>query len=77
MEASRKPLLAEVEALKQRLRKTSAEITETKRQIGRDESVLTGKKDAADLTKRGATLRSSSHHPTVLLCPVLRHLTDT
>jgi DNA repair protein SbcC/Rad50 len=55
-EASRKPLLAEVETLKQRLRKTDVEITETKRQIGRDESLLTGKKDLADLTKRGATL---------------------
>jgi len=55
-EASRKPLLAEVEILKQRLRKTDAEITETKRHIGRDESLLTGKKDLADLTKRGATL---------------------
>ncbi len=55
-EASRKPLLAEVEGLKQRLRKTDAEITETKHQIGRDESLLTGKKDLADLTKRGATL---------------------
>jgi len=56
VEASRKPLVAEVEALKQRLRKTDAEITETKRQIGRDESLLTGKKDLADLTERGATL---------------------
>jgi exonuclease SbcC len=55
-EARRKPLLAEVETLKQRLRKTDAEITETKRQIGRDESLLTGKKDLADLTERGATL---------------------
>ena len=55
-EASRKPLLAEVETLKQRLRKTDAEVTETKRQIGRDESLLTGKKDLADLTQRGATL---------------------
>jgi exonuclease SbcC len=55
-EASRKPLLAEVETLKQRLRKTDAEIAETKRQIGRDESLLTGKKDLADLTERGATL---------------------
>jgi exonuclease SbcC len=55
-EASRKPLLAEVENLKQRLRKADAEITETKRQIGRDESLLTGKKDLADLTERGATL---------------------
>jgi exonuclease SbcC len=55
-EASRKPLLAEVETLKQRLRKADAEITETKRQIGRDESLLRGKKDLADLTERGATL---------------------
>jgi exonuclease SbcC len=55
-EASRKPLVAEVETLKQRLRKTDAEITETNRQIGRDESLLTGKKNLADLTERGATL---------------------
>jgi exonuclease SbcC len=55
-EASRKPVLAEVETLKQRLHKTDAEITETKRQIGRDESLLTGKKDLADLTERGAAL---------------------
>ena len=55
-EVGRKPLLAEVETLKQRLRKTDAEITETKRHIGRDESLLTGKKDLADLTERGATL---------------------
>ena len=55
-EASRKPLLPEVETLKQRLRKTDAEIAETKRQIARDESLLAGKKDLADLTKRGATL---------------------
>jgi exonuclease SbcC len=55
-EANRKPLLAEVETLKQRLRKTDADIAETKRQIGRDESLLAGKKDLADLTERGATL---------------------
>jgi exonuclease SbcC len=55
-EASRQPLLAEVETLKHRLRKTDGEITETKRQIGRDESLLTGKKDLADLTERGAVL---------------------
>jgi exonuclease SbcC len=55
-DASRKPLLAEVETLKQRLRKADAEITETKRQIGRDDSLLTGKKDLADLTERGGTL---------------------
>jgi exonuclease SbcC len=56
VDAGRKPLLAEVETLTQRLRKTDAEITETKRQIGKDESLLTGKKDLADLTERGATL---------------------
>jgi exonuclease SbcC len=55
-DASRKPLLAEVETLKQRLRKADAEITETKRQIGRDEGLLTGKKDLANLTERGTTL---------------------
>ena len=55
-EASRKPLLTEVGALKQRLRKTDAEITEAKRLIGRDESLLTGKKDLADLAERGAVL---------------------
>jgi exonuclease SbcC len=56
VEASRKPLLAEVETLKQRLRKTDAEIAETKRQIGRDESLLAGKRNLADLTERSAVL---------------------
>ena len=55
-ESSRKPLLAEVETLKQRLRKADGEITEIKRQIGKDESLLTGKKDLADLTERGTVL---------------------
>jgi exonuclease SbcC len=55
-EASQKPLLAEVATLKQRLRKTDGEITETKRQIGKDEGLLTGKKDLAGLTERGAVL---------------------
>ena len=55
-ESSRKPLLAEVETLKQRLRKADGEITEIKRQIGNDESLLTGKKDLADLTERGTVL---------------------
>ena len=55
-EASRKPLLAEVETLKQRLRKTDAEITETKRHIARDESLLAGKKNLADVTERGTEL---------------------
>jgi DNA repair protein SbcC/Rad50 len=55
-EATRRPLLVEVETLKQRMRKADAEITEARRQIGRDESLLTGKKDLAGLTGRGATL---------------------
>ncbi len=55
-EASRKPLLAEVEALKQRLRKNDAEITEARRQIGRDESLLSGKRDLVALTERGTVL---------------------
>jgi exonuclease SbcC len=38
------------------LRKTDAEIVETQRQIGRDESLLSGKKDLTDLTERGAKL---------------------
>ena len=55
-EASRKPLLGEVENLKRRLRKAEDDITETKRQIGKDDSLLAGKKDLADLIERGATL---------------------
>ena len=55
-DTSRRPLLAEIETLKQRLRKTDAEIAETNRQVGRDESLLTGKKDLGDLTERGAAL---------------------
>jgi len=55
-EASRKPLLAEVETLKQRLRETNADIAEAKRQIGRDDGLLAGKKNLTDLTERGAKL---------------------
>jgi DNA repair protein SbcC/Rad50 len=55
-EVSRKPLLADLETLKQRLRKADADIAESKRQIGRDDGLLAGKKDLTDLTKRGATL---------------------
>jgi exonuclease SbcC len=55
-DANRKPLLAEVENLRQRLRKTDAEIAETKRQIAKDDSLLAGKKDLTDLTQRGAAL---------------------
>ena len=42
--------------MKQRLRKAHAEIAEAKRQIGRDESLLAGKKDLADVTERGTVL---------------------
>jgi exonuclease SbcC len=55
-DANRKPLLAEVETLRQRLRKTDAEIAETKRQVAKDENLLVGKKDLAGLTERGAAL---------------------
>jgi exonuclease SbcC len=55
-DANRKPLLAEVETLKQRLRKTDAEIAEIKRQVAKDESLLAGKKNLAGLTQRGAEL---------------------
>jgi exonuclease SbcC len=55
-DANRKPLLAEAETLRQRVRKTEAEIAETKRQITKDQSLLAGKKDLADLTRRGAAL---------------------
>ena len=55
-EASRRPLLAEVETLRQRLRKTDAEIVETKRQVAKDENLLAGKKNLADLNERGAGL---------------------
>jgi exonuclease SbcC len=55
-ETSRKPLLAEVEALRQRLRKSDADIAESKRQIGRDDGLLAGKKNLTDLTERGANL---------------------
>jgi exonuclease SbcC len=55
-DAHRKPLLAEAETLKQRLRKIDAEVAETKLQVARDESLLAGKKNLADLTERGASL---------------------
>jgi exonuclease SbcC len=55
-DANRKPLLAEVETLRQRLRKTDAEIAEARREVAKDESLLAGKKDLTDLTQRGAAL---------------------
>lgn len=53
---NRKPLLAEVENLRQRLRKKDSEIAETKRQAGADESLLTRKEDLADLTIKAKAL---------------------
>ncbi len=55
-DTNRRPLLAEIETLKQRLRKTDAEIAETKRQVAKDESLLAGKKDLKDLTERETAL---------------------
>ena len=55
-DANRKPLLAEVETLGQRLGKTDAEIAEAKRQVAKDESLLAGKKDLTILTERSAAL---------------------
>jgi len=55
-DAIRKPLLAEVEVLRQRLRRTDAEIAEAKRQIVKDESLLSGKMNLDALTERGAAL---------------------
>ena len=55
-DANRRPLLAEIETLKQRLRKTDAEIAETNRQVAKDESLLAGKKDLTDLTERETAL---------------------
>jgi exonuclease SbcC len=55
-DANRKPLLAEVGALKQRQQKADAEIAETKRQVAKDENLLVGKKNLAALTERGAAL---------------------
>ena len=55
-DSNRRPLLAEIETLKQRLRKIDADIAETNRQVAKDESLLAGKKDLTDLTKREKAL---------------------
>jgi len=55
-DSNRRPLLAETENLKQRLRKTDADIAGTKRQTANDESLLAGKKDLPDLTERETAL---------------------
>ena len=55
-DTNRRPLLAEIETLKQRLRKTVAEIAETNNQVARDESLLAGKKDLTGLTERETVL---------------------
>jgi DNA repair protein SbcC/Rad50 len=52
LDANRKPLLVEIETLKQRLRKADAEIAEMKRQAARDETLLAGKKDLGALAER-------------------------
>ena len=63
-ESNRKPLLAEIEALRRRLRKTDVEIAEAKLQTAKDESLLAEKQDLADLTKRanGLTARIGEMH---------------
>ena len=55
-DTNRRPLLAEIKTLKQRLRKTVAEIAETNNQVARDESLLAGKKDLTGLTERETVL---------------------
>jgi exonuclease SbcC len=55
-DATRRPLLAEVETLKQRLRKTDDQIAETNRQAANDENILASKKDLANLTERETAL---------------------
>ena len=51
LDAARKPVLTEIEGLRQRVRKVDSEIAEIKRQNARDESLLAGKKNPADLTE--------------------------
>lgn len=51
-DANRKPLLVEIETLKQRLCKADAEIAEMKRQTARDETLLAGKKDLGAMAER-------------------------
>jgi exonuclease SbcC len=55
-DTNRRPLLAEIETLKQRLRKIDAEIAETNRQVAKDENLLASKKDLTDLTEREKAL---------------------
>jgi exonuclease SbcC len=52
LDATREPLMAEIEGLRQRLRKVDSEIAEIERQNARDDSLLAGKKNPADLTER-------------------------
>src|SRR5438552_4009815 len=55
-EANRRPFMAEVEAMRQRLRKADAEIAETKRRIAEDEGLLTQGKALSTLVERGSQL---------------------
>jgi exonuclease SbcC len=58
LDATRKPLLAEIEGLRQRLRKVDTEIAQGKRALARDETLLAGKKDLTDLTERENALKA-------------------
>ncbi len=58
LDATRKPLLAEADALRQRLMKVDADIAEMKRLDARDESMLAGKENPADLTERENALNT-------------------
>jgi DNA repair protein SbcC/Rad50 len=55
-DSNRRPLLTEIETLKQRLRKIDADIAETNLQVAKDGTLLAGKKDPADLTERETAL---------------------
>lgn len=56
LDATRKPLLAEIATLRQRLSKADSEIADGKRQAARDESLLAGMKDLPQLTEKAAGL---------------------
>jgi len=53
-DANRKPVLADAETIRQRLRRTDAEIMETEHHVAKDDTLLAAKKNLADLNERGA-----------------------
>src|SRR5947199_5198263 len=55
-EANRRPLIAEAETLRQRLRKTDAEIAEAKRRIAEDGRLLAEGKALSTVVERGSQL---------------------